>query len=90
MLGGDWRFPDEESMANGGGKKKAKGKGKGRNGQGGEEAEDGGISEGVKEVVRRCLRVESLERPDVDELIEMIERAVEGLPAEEGEDDGDT
>ncbi|KAL8967844.1 MAG: hypothetical protein Q9183_002738 [Haloplaca sp. 2 TL-2023] len=90
VLGGDWRFPDEESMANGGGKKKAKGKGKGRDGQQGEEAGDGGISEEVKEVVRRCLRVESLERPDVDELIEMIERVVEGLPAEEGEDDEET
>ncbi|KAL8867613.1 MAG: hypothetical protein Q9174_005547, partial [Haloplaca sp. 1 TL-2023] len=92
VLGGDWRFPDEESMANGGGKKKVKGKGKGngRDGQQGEEVEDGGISEEVKEVVRKCLRVESTERPDVDEVIEMIERVVEGLPAEEGEDDGES
>ncbi|KAJ4296026.1 Serine/threonine-protein kinase env7 [Collariella sp. IMI 366227] len=31
-------------------------------------------------VVRRCLRVEPSERPDIDELIEMVERVVEELP----------
>ncbi|KAL8682136.1 MAG: hypothetical protein Q9186_001757 [Xanthomendoza sp. 1 TL-2023] len=100
VLGGDWRFPDEESMASGGGKKKKKKmnkkgnnggdiKGKGKEGEGeGEEREDGGISEGVREVVRRCLRVEGSERPDVDEVIGMIEKVVEELPPEDGEDDG--
>ncbi|KAL8927648.1 MAG: hypothetical protein Q9172_001277 [Xanthocarpia lactea] len=89
VLGGDWRFPDEESMANGGGRRKkkkndAKGKGK----EGDEREEDGGISEGVREVVRRCLRVESSERPDVDEVIEMIEKVVEELPSDDGDVDG--
>lgn len=87
VCSGDWRFPDEESMVNGGGKKKAKAKGKLSNGQvkgKEEEEEDGGISDSVREVVRRCLRVEASERPDVDELIEMIERVVEELPPDEG------
>ncbi|MCJ1336194.1 hypothetical protein MMC09_001470 [Bachmanniomyces sp. S44760] len=45
----------------------------------------GGISEGVKEVVRRCLKVEAAERPDIDELIEMIEDVIAQLPEDEGE-----
>ena len=45
--------------------------------------EEGGISDGVREVVRRCLRVEAAERPDIDELI----RVVEGIVAELPEDD---
>lgn len=93
VCSGDWRFPDEESMVNGGGKKKvkkrkedAKGKGKVGNGHAKEEEEqDEGISENVREVVRRCLRVEASERPDVDEVIEMIEKVVEELPPDEGD-----
>ncbi len=86
VLGGDWRFPDEESMANGGGRRKKKdAKGKGKEG---DQREEGGISEGVREVVRRCLRVESSERPDVDEVIEMIEKVVEELPPDDGDVDG--
>ncbi|KAL8694057.1 MAG: hypothetical protein Q9218_001235 [Villophora microphyllina] len=82
VLGGDWRFPDEESMASGGGRRKKDPKGKGK---GKADDADSGISEGVREVVRRCLRVEASERPNVDEVIEMIERVVAALP----EDDGD-
>ncbi|KAI4247741.1 MAG: hypothetical protein L6R40_001327 [Gallowayella cf. fulva] len=101
VLGGDWRFPDEESAANGGGRKKKKKKGGDRKGKGkgkgkeGEEVEedddddDGGISEEVREVVRRCLRVESTERPDVDEVIGMIERVVEELPPDDGDGGGE-
>ncbi len=85
MLGGDWRFPDEENAANGGGRRKVKGKGKGREG----EREEGGISEGVREVVRACLRVEASERPDVDEVIGMIEKVVEELPPDEGDRDAE-
>ncbi|KAL8706711.1 MAG: hypothetical protein Q9201_000236 [Fulgogasparrea decipioides] len=91
VLGGDWRFPDEESMAAGGGRRKkdVKGKGKGKDGDGDDVGE--GISESVKEVVRRCLRVEAGERPDVDEVIEMIEKVVEQLPAEDdGEEDDES
>lgn len=38
------------------------------------------ISEGVKDVVRRCLKVEPSERPDVNELIEIVEEVIPGLP----------
>lgn len=38
------------------------------------------ISEGVKDVVRRCLKVEPSERPDVDELIAIVEDVIPGLP----------
>ncbi|KAF2013205.1 serine/threonine protein kinase-like protein [Aaosphaeria arxii CBS 175.79] len=44
------------------------------------------ISDPVKEVVRRCLKVEPSERPDVDELIALVEEVLEGLP-EDGSDD---
>jgi serine/threonine kinase 16 len=68
VLGGDWRFPDEGAA----GKKKANN----QTGQG----EDKGISESIRDVVRRCLRVEPSERPDVDLLTEIVERVIEGLP----------
>ena len=93
VLSGDWRFPDE-------GKGKGKGKAgqqqqsqqsangsagsNGANGSAGA-GEAGGISEPVREVVRKCLRVEPAERPDVDELIQIVEDLIAGLP----EDDGD-
>ncbi|KAL8748688.1 MAG: hypothetical protein Q9184_007147 [Pyrenodesmia sp. 2 TL-2023] len=89
VCSGDWRFPDEESVGNGGGRRKKKGKGKGKvRGEGEEEEEEEGISEGVREVVRACLRVEAGERPDVDELIGMIEKVVEELPPDEGDEGG--
>jgi serine/threonine kinase 16 len=72
VLGGDWRFPDEGPGAN-------RNKGKGR--AGAESArEEESISEPIKEIVRRCLKVEPAERPDVDELIGMVERVVQELP----------
>lgn len=49
-------------------------------------AQEGGVSEGVKDVVRRCLRVEPAERPDVDELIGLVEGVVEGLPEDGAEE----
>jgi serine/threonine kinase 16 len=69
VLGGDWRFPDEGPNRN---------KGKGRAGETAREEES--ISEPIKDIVRRCLRVEPAERPDVDELIGMVERAIHELP----------
>ncbi|KAK4145507.1 Serine/threonine-protein kinase [Dichotomopilus funicola] len=80
VLSGDWRFPDEGP----GGKKKGKGKksagaGGGANPSGGGDDEES-ISEPIREVVRKCLRVEPSERPDIDELIEMVEEVVEALP----------
>jgi serine/threonine kinase 16 len=76
VMGGDWRFPDEGPGAK---------KGKARQGEivsavGASVEEDVGISEPIKEIVRRCLSVEPAERPDVDELIEMTERVIEELP----------
>ncbi|KAL2125842.1 hypothetical protein VTI74DRAFT_2533 [Chaetomium olivicolor] len=78
VLSGDWRFPDEGP----GGKQKAKGKSPtaAAGGSSGAADDDGAISEPIREVVRRCLKVEPSERPDIDELIEMVERVVEELP----------
>ncbi|KAF2201439.1 kinase-like protein [Delitschia confertaspora ATCC 74209] len=70
VLGGDWRFPDEGPQR---GKQK-------------QVAEGEGISDNVKEVVRRCLKVEPSERPDVDELIKLVEDVVETLPDDGSED----
>lgn len=73
VLGGDWRFPDEGVAQ---GKKKQGDPIREGNGAPREEA----VSEVVKEVVRRCLKVEPSERPDVDELAGMIEEAIKQLP----------
>ena len=80
VLGGDWRFPDE------GPKKDVKGKNKIPGGET-EAARESGITEGVKDVVRRCLKVEPAERPDIDELIVMIEDLLERLPNDDDRDD---
>jgi serine/threonine kinase 16 len=42
------------------------------------------ISAPVRDVVRKCLTLEPSERPDVDDLIEMIEGVIAGLPDEAG------
>ncbi|KAL2270138.1 hypothetical protein VTJ83DRAFT_2322 [Remersonia thermophila] len=90
VLSGDWRFPDEGPGA----AKKPQAKGKapaspagaaGSSSAAGTTAgaaagDDYSISEPIREVVRRCLRVEPSERPDIDELIEMVEKVVEELP----------
>ncbi|KAL2074008.1 hypothetical protein VTL71DRAFT_7786 [Oculimacula yallundae] len=68
VLGGDWRFPDEGA----GGKKKAVN----QPGQ----SEDSEISESIREVVRKCLKVEPSERPDVNELIEIVKGVIDELP----------
>lgn len=74
VLGGDWRFPDE------GMKKDPKGKQKVANGAAEAQTGEESISAGVKNVVRRCLKVEPAERPDIDELIVMVEELLERLP----------
>lgn len=68
VLGGDWRFPDEGP---GGTKRPA-------NQQG--QINDAEISEGVRDIVRKCLKVEPAERPDVDELIELVTKVINELP----------
>jgi len=42
--------------------------------------EELGWSEGVRDVVRKCLKVEPGERPDVRELIGIVEKVIEELP----------
>ena len=74
VLSGDWRFPDEAQQRNG----KSKANAAPKDGE--------GITGSVKEVVRRCLRVEAAERPDIDELIELVENVVAELPEDEGEE----
>lgn len=79
VLGGDWRFPDESSAQEHGRQKQAVGSAVAR--------EEGSISDPVKEVVRKCLRVEPSERPDVDELIQIVEDVIAELPGDDGVDD---
>ena len=81
VLGGDWRFPDE------GPKKEAKGKQKAANGSADGQNSELSISDGVKDVVRRCLKVEPGERPDIDELIAIVEELLEKLPNDDDRDD---
>ena len=80
VLGGDWRFPDE------GPKKEAKGKQKVANGEA-EAPKPGDINDGVKDIVRRCLRVEPAERPNIEELVSTIEELLETLPSDDDRDD---
>lgn len=75
VLGGDWRFPDEKSNA-------TKGKGKAGGADNDAASNNGGtsISAPVKDIVRRCLQVEPAERPDIDELIQLIKDVISQLP----------
>ncbi|KAG9256967.1 putative serine/threonine protein kinase [Emericellopsis atlantica] len=76
VLGGDWRFPDEGPQ----GVKRTNSmrhQGQSPNGAGTQNVE---ISESIREVVRKCLKVEPAERPDIDELINLVEEVIEGLP----------
>lgn len=77
VLGGDWRFPDEGPQ----GVKRTNSmrhpQGQSPNGAGTQTVE---ISEPIREVVRKCLKVEPAERPDINELIEIVEKVIEELP----------
>lgn len=86
VLGGDWRFPDENP---GGAPKRtntiqaAKAKATAADGAAGAAAGGSGdvsISEPIRNIVRACLKVEPAERPDINELITMVEQVVEELP----------
>ncbi|OJJ46246.1 hypothetical protein ASPZODRAFT_152435 [Penicilliopsis zonata CBS 506.65] len=81
VLGGDWRFPDEKTGH------LSSPKGKGRTGTADVTAagENSGssqrsISESVKDVVRKCLQVEPADRPDIEELIQILNSVIDGLP----------
>ncbi|MBE3043413.1 hypothetical protein IMZ48_12750 [Candidatus Bathyarchaeota archaeon] len=77
VMGGDWRFPDE-GPASGGGKPRRAGTGIG--GAGAPREPEVHISEAVRGVVRKCLAVEPAERPDIDELIGIVEGVIQELP----------
>lgn len=74
VLGGDWRFPDE------GPKGQKKGKGPAGANANGNSSNAQVVSDPIKEVVRKCLTVEPDHRPDIDELIDIVEQVLEELP----------
>ncbi|KAG6040854.1 hypothetical protein E4U41_006826 [Claviceps citrina] len=71
ILGGDWRFPDEGSPSGG---NQPPGVGAAA------AAAAAPISEPIRDIVRRCLTVEPAERPDIGELIAMVEAVLDDLP----------
>lgn len=80
VLGGDWRFPDE-------GPKGVKRNNSMRPGGGGGQSQQQQqappvveISEPIRDVVRKCLAVEPAERPDIHELIALVQNVIEELP----------
>lgn len=106
VLGGDWRFPDEgQGQGQGQGQGLQNGKSKANPtaaaAAGVPTVPSGGttstanekppqINPAVKEVVRRCLKVEPAERPDIDDLIRFVEAVIRELPLDDdNEDDGD-
>ena len=80
VLGGDWRFPDEGPQEIKRGKQRVVDDQQ-------KQQRDDVISEPVKEVVRRCLRVEPAERPDIDELTTLIEEVIGQMPPDHGGDE---
>ncbi|EGP87582.1 uncharacterized protein MYCGRDRAFT_72191 [Zymoseptoria tritici IPO323] len=79
ILGGDWAFPDESPADKKRGKQRVV-----EDSTASKSRDDLVISEPVKDVIRRCLTVEPSARPDVDELINIVERVVADMP-----EDGD-
>ncbi|KFA61461.1 hypothetical protein S40285_03433 [Stachybotrys chlorohalonatus IBT 40285] len=80
VLGGDWRFPDEGPPGVQRTNSMRPAQKPSAGGPGGLSADPVEISEPIREVVRRCLKVEPAERPDINELIDMVERVIEELP----------
>ncbi|KAH7252345.1 kinase-like domain-containing protein [Fusarium tricinctum] len=76
VLGGDWRFPDEGPA----GVKRNNSMRPQQGQQQQQQAPTVEISESIREVVRKCLRVEPAERPDIGELIQMVQAVIEELP----------
>lgn len=75
VLGGDWRFPDEGPQ----GVKRSNSM-RPQQQQQAQAANTVEISESIREVVRKCLRIEPAERPDINELIDMVQTVIEELP----------
>ncbi|KAM3445722.1 hypothetical protein NHJ13734_000175 [Beauveria thailandica] len=93
VMGGDWRFPDQSP--NGARRvnsiQVAKAKAAAATGApgaagaaaAGEDSSSSGeavISEPIREIVRACLKVEPAERPDIHQLITMVENVIQNLP----------
>jgi serine/threonine kinase 16 len=77
VLGGDWRFPDEGPA----GVKRTNSMRPAAAASSAQAAADAvKISEPIREVVRRCLKVEPAERPDIGELIDMVKNVIGELP----------
>lgn len=83
IMGGDWRFPDQSPN---GAKRinsiqaaKAKAAAGGAAGPA-EGSTETSISEPIREIVRACLTVEPAERPDIHQLITMVENVIQNLP----------
>lgn len=79
VLGGDWRFPDEKSASKGKGKAGAEQQGEGASSSG-----TSSMSAQVKDVVRKCLEVEPADRPDIDELIQILKDVIQNLSDDAG------
>ncbi|KAM0299683.1 hypothetical protein HYE67_007454 [Fusarium culmorum] len=77
VLGGDWRFPDEGPA---GVKRNNSMRPQQGQSQQQQQAPAVEISEPIREVVRKCLCVEPAERPDINELIQMVQTVIEELP----------
>lgn len=81
VLGGDWRFPDEGPAGVKRTNSMKQPQGQAAGGAGGASgAQTVQISEPIREVVRKCLAVEPADRPDVDELIRIVEGVIDELP----------
>lgn len=76
VLGGDWRFPDEGPA----GVKRTNSMKPQNPPNGGAAAQTLQISEPIRKVVRKCLAVEPVERPDINELITAVEMVINELP----------
>lgn len=83
VLGGDWRFPDEgnqNATAKSRGKQRIASNGDAEAAAGRKKELEQAISESVRDVVRMCLKVEASERPDVEQLIRIVDHVIAGLP----------
>ncbi|KAL5612394.1 hypothetical protein BROUX41_000084 [Berkeleyomyces rouxiae] len=77
VLGGDWRFPGEGGPGQGVQRQGTAASLKRAQQDGVSGPKEVVISEPVKDIVRKCLSVESVERPDIDELIRLVEDAID-------------
>lgn len=88
VMGGDWRFPDETpagaKRTNSINQAKARAADPQAGGASAAASADAvEISEPIREIVRQCLKVEPAERPDITELIGMVERVIEQVSGDD-------